>query len=111
MDGEVWESIVDSLEVGDRLRLLSPSPRSQPFEIDEIEPNHINIKFLDSGTSLKLGRGRFVSAYKILREHRGDWVKIGASRVGTDYGTLEGRIKGDFSGSVVIWMARQLQVG
>ncbi|MCM1566077.1 MAG: hypothetical protein NC238_09060 [Dehalobacter sp.] len=36
----------------------------------------------------------------MLKEHRGDWVRIGASRTNTDPDTLEGRIKNDFGGKM-----------
>ena len=53
-----------------------------------------------SGTPLKIVRTRFESAYNYLKEKKGEWVKIGASRTNTNPATIEGRIKQEYNGNM-----------
>lgn len=113
MSNRIWSSVTDSLERGEVLDILAPSPKSQPFKIVEIKPGLLRIKFLESGSYLKLERKRFISAYKMLEENMEHWVDIGATRTNTKLGTLEGRIKQDYNDdmnglSTATWIAKIL---
>lgn len=110
MKDRIWGIIIDTINIGERFDLLSPSPKSQPFKIVEADPDRIKIKYLESGNTLFLEKERFISAYKMLKENKGSWVDIGAKRVNAEYGTIEGKIKkeynGDMSGlSTAPWIA------
>lgn len=96
----IWDPVVNYLRNNKRLDLLIESPRSQPFEVITIQTDHIVIRFSKSRNLLKLEKERFISAYKMLEENEGKWVKIGARRVETKLDTIEGRIKNDYNGDM-----------
>lgn len=111
-DGEnnMWNKITSYLIKNKKLSLLSNLENSQVFNIIEITDCHIRIEFAETKKTLKLEKDRFISAYNMLEENKGQWVLIGASRVSTKPNTLEGRIKLDFNGklnglSTVSWIA------
>jgi hypothetical protein len=97
---KVWYDIRKFLEKNKSFELLSHSSRGQPFYIDDVNDSFIKIRFSSSMRPMKIGKCRFISAYNLLKEQRKNWVKIGASRVGTDSTSLEGRIKRDCDGSM-----------
>jgi hypothetical protein len=81
------------------LYLLSPSAKSQPFKI-EVSYDLLMLEFQGSKSTLSLEKSRFLSAYNMLEEKRGKWIRIGGSRINSDPDTLEGRIKSDFNGKM-----------
>ena len=96
----IWDTIINCIKDNKKLGLLSESPKSQSFEIITIQTDYIVIRFSKSGNLLKLEKEMFISAYKILEENVGKWIKIGASRTETKLDTLEGRIKNDYNGDM-----------
>ena len=110
----VWDKITSYLSNNKKLNLLSNSENSQIFNIVEITNDYIRIKFQETKTTLKLERDRFISAYCMLEENKGNWILLGASRVNTKPNTLEGRIKLDYNNklnglSTVSWIAAILE--
>ena len=95
----MWEEILNYLRKHRKMQLISPSSRGQTFDIEETTEEHIRIRFF-SGTPLKIEKKRFESSYNYLKEKKGEWIKIGASRVGTNPKTLEGRIKREYNGNM-----------
>ena len=109
-ENNMWNKITSYLSRNKKLGLLSNSENCQVFNIIEITDNHIRIEFAETKKTLKLEKGRFISAYNMLEENKGQWVLIGASRISTKPNTLEGRIKLDFNNnlnglSTVSWVA------
>lgn len=98
MDESIWDEIKDYLRKNKILSLLSE--KGQKFEIIELNDLFMEIFFLDSKTKIKIEKSRFFSAYNMLKENRGEWIRIGASRVGTNPETLEGRIKAEHDGNM-----------
>lgn len=106
----IWESIVTYLSQNSMIDLLSKSKKSQPFMVADIKEDYVKIQFSSSQNTLKLEKSRFISAYEMLKENKGKWVRIGASRIDSSPDTLEGRIKNDFNGrmnglSTAPWIA------
>lgn len=95
----LWDVITDFVKRYPKLSLLSPAQNSQQFEIS-IDNDRLILQFQNTQIKLKLEKSRFESAYCMLKEHRGDWVRIGGSRVDTNPDTLEGRIKKEFDGKM-----------
>lgn len=113
-NNDIWDKITSCLTHNKRLNLLSDLKNSQVFNIVEITDSYIKIKFQETKTTLKLEKNRFISAYNMLKENKGTWVALGASRVNTKPNTLEGRIKLDFNNnlnglSTVSWVASILE--
>ena len=96
----IWEQIINSLHNDKRISLLLPKSNSQNSEVINISDGYIRIQFQDLKTKMKIEKIRFLSAYKMLEENKGQWVKIGASQNNTKPDTLEGRIKLDFNGNL-----------
>ncbi len=110
----IWGKITSYLTYNKKLNLLSSSDSSQIFNVVEIAEDYIKIEFQETKTTLKIDKQRFLSAYRMLEENKGNWVPIGASRVNTKINTLEGRIKLDFNNklnglSTVSWIASILE--
>lgn len=95
----LWDVITDFVIRNPKQSLLSPAQKSQQFHI-RIDGDNLILLFLTTRKKLKLEKNRFESAYRMLTEHRGEWVKIGGSRVDTKPDTLEGSIKNDFDGKM-----------
>ena len=109
-DENTWGVIKNYLEKNNKLQLISPAVKGQTFEVIELNDFFIKILFSESRTIIKIEKSRFLSAYNLLKEKKGEWVKIGASRVGTNPETLEGRIKKEHGGnmngfSTATWIA------
>lgn len=100
MENEIWGKITSSLRQEQKLELLYMSRNSQTFIIDEINPNYIKIKFIDSKRYLSFEKSRFISAWNFLDRNKGNWVKIGSSRRYTKHNTLEGAIKKEFNNNM-----------
>jgi len=110
MKEDVWKKIISCLKNNKKIKLLSPKSNSQKSEVIDIFSDYIRIQFQDTKRKLKIEKGRFLSAYKMLNENKGQWVSIGASHDNTKPNTLEGRIKLDFNGnlkglSTATWVA------
>ncbi len=95
-----WYAIIGYVTLNPVLSPLSLLSESQKFEIIKKESDFLLIRFLESNVTLKLTKSRFLSAFNKLTENRGQWIKIGASRVNAKPETLEGRIKGDYDGKM-----------
>lgn len=96
----MWNKITAYLNKNKKLSLLSNLENSQVFNIIEVTDCHIRIEFQETKKTLKLEKDRFISAYKMLEENKGNWILLGASRVNTKPNTLEGRIKLDFNNNL-----------
>ncbi|TET10382.1 MAG: hypothetical protein E3J83_00545 [Candidatus Atribacteria bacterium] len=99
-DEEIWDKITSSLRVGKILPLLYMRKGAQKFRIYRIKDNNIRIQFMESKNLFTLLDSRFISAYRILEENKGDWVEISASKDEPDEWTIEGRIKLDYNGKL-----------
>lgn len=95
----LWQTITDFVRCNPVLYLLSPSAKSRPFNI-EVFNDLLMLKFQGTGNTLSLEKSRFISAYNMLEEKRGKWIRIGGSRINSDPDMLEGRIKSDFNGKM-----------
>jgi len=96
---KLWQVITDYVKRNPILYPLSSSSKSQPFKIDVLN-DLLMLEFQGSKNKLKLEMSRFLSAYNMLEEKRGRWVRIGGSRIDTKPDTLESRIKFDFDGKM-----------
>jgi len=94
-----WKSIINYLRDKEYLYLLAQSRRSNPFKVVGLDESAVIIQF-KSGIKLRLEKSRFISAYNMLEENKGNWVSIGARRLVAMPETLEGRIKADFNGQM-----------
>lgn len=114
MKNEICDKITSSLKLGQKLELLYISKKSQAFIIDEINTDYIKIKFIDSRRYLRLDKSRFISAWNYLNKNKGNWVKIGSSRIYAKPNTLEGIIKKEFNNNMsglatATWIAAILE--
>lgn len=73
----IWESIVTYLSQNSMIDLLSASKKSQSFMIADIKEDYVKIQFPNSRNTLKFEKSRFISAYEMLKENKGKWVRIG----------------------------------
>jgi len=96
-EGEIWNKITSSLKVGQILHLLYMRKGAQKFKIYRIGNDYIKIQFMRSKNLFNLRDYRFISAYKILEENKGKWIKIGASKNEPEDLTIEARIKLDYN--------------
>jgi len=89
---EVWEKIRDFAKSsqGKPLPLLNPKKPS-PFRITEVAADYIRVDKL----GIKMTKEMFLSIYEYLKS-RGNWVEIGARRVGARSDSIEGFIKKKF---------------
>jgi len=89
---KVWEIILNFARSnkGKTLSLLNHA-KGSPFIITEASENYVRVDKLQ----IKMTKQMFLGIYEYLKSRR-DWLKIGASRVGTSPETIEGFIKSKF---------------